>query len=151
MQEGDFKVESSTSFGGSHWCRSTPYFEHRSTDFNPNRSIGSLEHRSMIPSESTASCKAVRILTHEEFAARHPHLPVLFTSKSIDIQILPSIDSKKPPSIDNLQRSSINKHLLRNPKFSVDRHLPSDIDRYFSPDIDQYLAARHGCDFDSCT
>ncbi|KAF3535504.1 hypothetical protein F2Q69_00023239 [Brassica cretica] len=38
LQEGDFEEESSTSFGRSHWCRSTPEFEHRSTDFNPNRS-----------------------------------------------------------------------------------------------------------------
>ena len=36
LQEGDFEVESSMSFGGSHWCRSMPDFEHRSTDFNQN-------------------------------------------------------------------------------------------------------------------
>ncbi|KAF3585267.1 hypothetical protein F2Q69_00029389 [Brassica cretica] len=24
LQGGDFEVESSMSFGGSHWCRSTP-------------------------------------------------------------------------------------------------------------------------------
>ena len=29
LQEGDFQVESSMSFGGSHWCRSTPSHEHR--------------------------------------------------------------------------------------------------------------------------
>ncbi|KAF2563020.1 hypothetical protein F2Q70_00017604 [Brassica cretica] len=63
------------SFGESYWCRSTPDFEHRLTDFNHNRSTGSPEHRSMKPTESTASCNAVRILTHEEFAARHPHPP----------------------------------------------------------------------------
>ena len=28
LQEGDFKVESSMSFGASHWCRSTPDVEH---------------------------------------------------------------------------------------------------------------------------
>ena len=55
LQEGYFEVESSMSFGGSHWCRSTPDFEHRSMDFNQNRSTGSLEHRSMTPTESTAS------------------------------------------------------------------------------------------------
>ena len=27
LQEGDFKVESSMSFGSSHWCRSTPSAE----------------------------------------------------------------------------------------------------------------------------
>ncbi|KAL0661649.1 hypothetical protein Bca4012_098486 [Brassica carinata] len=36
LQEGDFEVESLMSFGGSHWCRSTPDFEHRSVDFNQN-------------------------------------------------------------------------------------------------------------------
>ncbi|KAF2596403.1 hypothetical protein F2Q68_00010560 [Brassica cretica] len=29
LQDGDFKVESSMSFGGSHWCRPTPRDEHR--------------------------------------------------------------------------------------------------------------------------
>ncbi|KAL0742318.1 hypothetical protein Bca4012_083831 [Brassica carinata] len=33
LHEGDFEVESSMSFGGSHWCRSTPYHEHRSMDY----------------------------------------------------------------------------------------------------------------------
>ncbi|KAF2533502.1 hypothetical protein F2Q70_00029580 [Brassica cretica] len=69
LQEEDFEVESSMSFGGSHWCQSAPDFEHRSTDFNQNRSTGSPEHRSTTPMESTASCNAVRIMTHEEFTA----------------------------------------------------------------------------------
>ncbi|KAF3487762.1 hypothetical protein F2Q69_00053057 [Brassica cretica] len=63
------------SFGGSHWCRSTPDFEHRETSPSPNRSIGSPEHRPMTPTESAESCNTVRILTHEEFAAKHPHPP----------------------------------------------------------------------------
>ena len=45
LQEGDFEVESPMSFGGSHWCRSSPDFEHQSMDFNPDRSKGSPEHR----------------------------------------------------------------------------------------------------------
>ena len=36
LQEGDFEVESWMSFGGSHWCRSTPNTEHRSTYTNSN-------------------------------------------------------------------------------------------------------------------
>ncbi|KAF3562118.1 hypothetical protein DY000_02014306 [Brassica cretica] len=63
------------SFGGSHWCRSTPDLEHRSTYTSPNRSAGTPEHRSTTPTESTASCNVVEILTHEEFAAKHPHPP----------------------------------------------------------------------------
>ncbi|KAF3545371.1 hypothetical protein DY000_02006684 [Brassica cretica] len=61
------------SFGGSHWCRSTPHLELRSTYTSPNRSTGNPEHRSTTPTESTASINAVKILTHKEFAAKHPH------------------------------------------------------------------------------
>ncbi|KAF2549306.1 hypothetical protein F2Q70_00022988 [Brassica cretica] len=43
------------SFGGSHWCRSTPDSDHRSTDANPNRSTRSSEHRSVTPMEVTRS------------------------------------------------------------------------------------------------
>ncbi|KAF2565160.1 hypothetical protein F2Q70_00016897 [Brassica cretica] len=87
------------SFGRSHWCRSTPDFEHRSTDFNHNRSTGSPEHRSMTPTESTASCNAVRILTHEEFAARHPHPPSPVYVK-IDRHSDPIVDRQKKTAID---------------------------------------------------
>ncbi|KAF2570943.1 hypothetical protein F2Q70_00004128 [Brassica cretica] len=47
LQERDFEVESSMSFSGSHWCRSTQNFEHRSTDFDQNQSTGYPEHRSV--------------------------------------------------------------------------------------------------------
>ncbi|KAF3510749.1 hypothetical protein F2Q69_00006921 [Brassica cretica] len=70
LQEGDFEEESLMSFGGSHWYRSTPDTEHRSIYTNTNRSTGTPEHRSTTPTESTASCNAVKILTHEEFAAK---------------------------------------------------------------------------------
>ncbi|KAF3604650.1 hypothetical protein F2Q69_00037571 [Brassica cretica] len=36
LQEGDFEVESLMSFGGSHWCRSTPSHKHRSTEVIQN-------------------------------------------------------------------------------------------------------------------
>ncbi|KAF2547329.1 hypothetical protein F2Q70_00022679 [Brassica cretica] len=74
LQEGDFELESSMSFGGSHWCRPTSDLGHRSMDFNQNRSTSFPEHRSTTPSKSVASCNAVRIMPHEDFAARHPHL-----------------------------------------------------------------------------
>ncbi|KAF3555029.1 hypothetical protein F2Q69_00014016 [Brassica cretica] len=63
------------SFGRSHWCRSTPATEHRSTYTNSNRSTGVPENRSTTPTKSTTSCNAIKILTHEEFAAKHPHPP----------------------------------------------------------------------------
>ncbi|KAF3593854.1 hypothetical protein DY000_02021295 [Brassica cretica] len=91
LQEGDFEVESSMSFSGSHWCRSTSDLEHQSTDVNQNRSTAIPEHRSMNLTESTTSCNAVRIMTHEEFSAKHPHPPSLVYVK-IDRQNGPTID-----------------------------------------------------------
>ena len=44
LQEDDFEVESLMSFGGSHWCRSTPTTEHRSTYTNQDQSTGVPEH-----------------------------------------------------------------------------------------------------------
>uniref|UniRef100_A0A0D2ZSC0 Uncharacterized protein n=1 Tax=Brassica oleracea var. oleracea TaxID=109376 RepID=A0A0D2ZSC0_BRAOL len=82
LQEGDFEVESLMSFG-------VP------------------EHRSTTSTESTASCNAVKILTHEEFAAKHPH----------------------PPSPNNVR---IDRHANSN----VDRYSEANIDRQPSPPID---------------
>ncbi|KAF2610439.1 hypothetical protein F2Q70_00012286 [Brassica cretica] len=96
------------SFGGSHWCRTTPATEHRSTYTNSNRSTGVPENQSTTPTESTASCNAVKILTHEEFAAKHPH----------------------PPSPDKVR---IDRHANNN----VDRHSEAHIDRQPSPPIDR--------------
>ncbi|KAF8100688.1 hypothetical protein N665_0218s0026 [Sinapis alba] len=50
LQEGDFRLESAMSFGSSHWCRSTPITEHRST----------------VPSESVASCDSSTIDQRQE-------------------------------------------------------------------------------------
>ncbi|KAF3588649.1 hypothetical protein F2Q69_00030096 [Brassica cretica] len=108
LQEGDFEVENLMSFGGSHWCRSTPDTEHRSIYTNTNRSTGTLENLSTTPTESTASCNAVKILTHEEFAAKHPH----------------------PPNPDKVR---IDRHANSN----IDRHSEAYIDRQPSPPIDR--------------
>ncbi|KAF3594857.1 hypothetical protein DY000_02021618 [Brassica cretica] len=107
LQEGDFEVESLMSFGGSQWCRSTPDLDHRSTYSSPNRSTGTPEHRSTTPTESTASCNAVKILTHEEFAAKHPHPPSPVNvridrhgNNNIDRHSEAAIDRQPPASID---------------------------------------------------
>ncbi|KAF3489942.1 hypothetical protein F2Q69_00052886 [Brassica cretica] len=107
LQEGYFEVESLMSFGGSQWCRSTPDLDHRSTYTSPNRSRGTPEHRSMTPTESTASCNAVKILTHEEFAAKHPHPPSpvnvridLHGNNNIDRHSEAAINRQPPASID---------------------------------------------------
>ncbi|KAF3517618.1 hypothetical protein DY000_02058675 [Brassica cretica] len=75
LQERDFDVKSSMSFGGSHWCRPTPSDEHQSMDWDEHRSTLDVQHRS---TESVALCKMVRIMTHDEFAAKHPHPPKPF-------------------------------------------------------------------------
>ncbi|KAF3505361.1 hypothetical protein F2Q69_00043124 [Brassica cretica] len=123
LQEGDFEVESLMIFGGSNWCRSTPDFEHRSKDFNENRSTGSPEHRSMTPTESTASCNAVRIMTHEEFAAKHPHPPShvyvkvdRHSDSVIDRQRETAIDRQPPAPID---RRAPLTYRVRMPKINV--------------------------------
>ncbi|KAF2616401.1 hypothetical protein F2Q68_00039619 [Brassica cretica] len=90
------------SFGGSHWCRSASDFEHRSTDFNQNRSTGFPEHQSMTPSKPAASCNAMRIMTQEEFAARHPH-----TLSPIYVKI----DRKTEPAIDRHRETATNQQL----------------------------------------
>ncbi|KAF2537590.1 hypothetical protein F2Q70_00003138 [Brassica cretica] len=96
------------TFGGSQWCRSTPNPEHRSTYTSPNRSTGTPEHRSTTPTESTVSCNAVKILTHEEFAAKHPHLPSPFDAL-----------------IDRHANSNIDRHLEAN----IGRQTLAPIDR----------------------
>ncbi|KAF3521336.1 hypothetical protein F2Q69_00047338 [Brassica cretica] len=111
------------SLSGSHWCRSTPDFEHRSTDVNPNQSTSSLENRLMTPTESTASCNAVRIMTHEEFAARHPHLPRPVYVK-IDRHSDPVIDRHKETAIDRLPPAPIDRrspltYCVQMPKIDV--------------------------------
>ena len=107
LQEGDFEVESLMSFGGSHWCRSLPDYEHRSTDPSLNRSTGSPGHRSMAPTESTASCNVVKILSHEELIEKHPHPPSpvyvridRHADTPIDRQADADIDRQPPASID---------------------------------------------------
>ncbi|KAF2548636.1 hypothetical protein F2Q70_00020335 [Brassica cretica] len=123
LQEGYFEVESSMSFGGSHWCRSTPEFKHRSTDFNQNKSTGSPEHRSTTPTESTVSCNSMRIMTHEEFVARYPHPPNPVYVKidrhsdtPVDRQKETTIDRQPPAPID--QRAPLT-YRVRMPKIDV--------------------------------
>ncbi|KAF3599572.1 hypothetical protein F2Q69_00035998 [Brassica cretica] len=55
-------------------------FEHRPTH--------SVQHLSTLSMESVASCETVRIMTHEEFTARHPHPPHPYrvTTEDIDRQ-----------------------------------------------------------------
>ncbi|KAF3589046.1 hypothetical protein F2Q69_00028799 [Brassica cretica] len=104
------------SFGGSQWCRSTPDLEHRSTYTSPYQSTGTSEHRSRMPTESTASFNAVKILTHEEFAAKHPHPP-----SPDKVRIARRADT----SIDRHRESSTHRHS----EAAIDRQPPAPIDR----------------------
>ncbi|KAF3510963.1 hypothetical protein F2Q69_00006062 [Brassica cretica] len=85
-----------------------PDHEHRSTVPSPNRSIASPKHRSMTHMESTASCNVMRILAHEEFAAKHPD----------------------PPNPDNVR-------IARHAATPIDRHTDDDIDRQLTSSIDR--------------
>ncbi|WZY77777.1 hypothetical protein YC2023_024161 [Brassica napus] len=107
LEEGDFEIESSMSLGGSQWCRPMSMNSHRSTDHDEDRWTDYSSHRSTSSAKST-ECNAVRILTHEEFAAKHPHPPCPFYEK-----------------IDR----SVNS--------TIDRQSESDIDRHNTPPIDR--------------
>ncbi|KAF2607969.1 hypothetical protein F2Q68_00044360 [Brassica cretica] len=99
LGEGDFEVEISISFGGSHWCRPMSMDTHRSTDHDEDRSTDYSKHRSTSSAKSTAECNAVRIMTHEEFAEKHPHPPSPFYVK-IDRPHDPAVDRQRETDID---------------------------------------------------
>ena len=46
LQEGDFEVESSMSFGSSHWCRSTLREENRPMKLDEYQPTHPVKHRS---------------------------------------------------------------------------------------------------------
>ncbi|KAF3589547.1 hypothetical protein F2Q69_00029135 [Brassica cretica] len=107
LEEGDFEIESSMNLGGSQWCRPMLMNSHRSTDHDEDRWTDYSSHRSTSSDKST-ECNVVRILTHEEFAAKHPHPPSPFYDK---------INRSVEPTIDRQSESD------------VDRHTPPPIDR----------------------
>ncbi|KAF2569336.1 hypothetical protein F2Q68_00025654 [Brassica cretica] len=79
----------------------------------------------MTPTESTASCNVVRILTHEEFAARHPHPPSPVYVKidrhsdiPIDQQHETNIDRQPPEPID---RRAPLTYRVQMPKIDIAR------------------------------
>ncbi|KAF2532726.1 hypothetical protein F2Q70_00030816 [Brassica cretica] len=120
LQEGDFQVENSMSFGSSHWCRSTPSFEYRLTEIDEHRSTSVSPHRS---TEEVATCATVRILTHEPFAAKHHHPPKTFRIKKSDIDRHQdpalSDNAPEPMQVDKTSK----RRTLRKRKEKVPKHL----------------------------
>ncbi|KAF3612105.1 hypothetical protein DY000_02048277 [Brassica cretica] len=111
LGEGDFEVESSISFGRSHWCRPMSMDTNRSTDHDEDRSTYYSKHRSTSFAESTAECSAIRIMTHEEFEENHPHPPSPFYVK-IDRLHEPAVDRQRETDIDQPPHlPSIDGHL----------------------------------------
>ncbi|KAF2575815.1 hypothetical protein F2Q70_00002025 [Brassica cretica] len=88
------------SLGGSQWCRPMSMNSHRSTDHDEDRWTDYFSHRSTSSAKST-ECNAVRIQTHEEFAAKHPHPPSPFYNK---------IDRSVDPTIDRQSESDVDRH-----------------------------------------
>ncbi|KAF3559548.1 hypothetical protein F2Q69_00015820 [Brassica cretica] len=109
--EGDFEVESSMSFGGSLLCRPMSMDAHRSTDHDEDRSTDYSNHRSTSSAKLTAECSAIRIMTHEEFAEKHPHPPSPFYVK---------IDRRHEPAVDRQRETDID----RPPSPPIDRRAP---------------------------
>ncbi|KAG5388529.1 hypothetical protein IGI04_030070 [Brassica rapa subsp. trilocularis] len=107
LEEGDFEIESSMSLGGSQWCRPMSMNSHRSTNHDEDRWMDCSSHRSTSSANST-ECNAVRILTHEEFAAKHPHPPSPFYDK-IDRSVEPTIDRQSEPDVDRHNTPPIDR------------------------------------------
>ncbi|KAF2602594.1 hypothetical protein F2Q70_00025845 [Brassica cretica] len=113
------------SFGGSLWCRPMSMDAHRSTDNDEDRLTDYSNHRSTSSAKSTAECSAVRIITHEEFAEKHPHPPSPFYVK-IDQQHEPAVDRQRETDIDRPPSPPIDRrapltYRVRLPSIDSDR------------------------------
>ena len=100
LEEDAFLVESSMSVGSSYWCQPTPTTEHRSTSSLERRPTPSDAHRS---TPLLGSDKIVRIQSHSDFAARHPHPPTRARVK------LKEVDRQQHERIDQQQQERINR------------------------------------------
>ena len=106
-EEDAFLVESCMSIGSSYWCRPTPTTEHQPTPSAEHRSTSTAEHQSTSstehrPTPLLGSDKTVRIQSHSNFSARHPHPPTLarVTSDDVNRQQHEKIDRHQHGSVD---------------------------------------------------
>lgn len=81
-----------------------------------------VQHRSTESMESFGSCNGVRIMTNEDFTARHPHPPKSYyvTTINIDQQSEPDIDPQRE-STDDRQDPD---HIDRRPPLTYRVQLP---------------------------
>ena len=116
LEEDVLLVERSMSIDSSYWCRLTPTIEHRPTPTTEHRSTSTSEHRS-------GSDKTVRIQSHLDFAARHPHPPNLARVKrdNIDRQQYNGIDreqqkcsDQQPPISYRVRLPDFDAHCLKD-------------------------------------
>ena len=133
LKEDAFLVESSMSIGSSYWCRSTPTTEHQWIPTTKHRSTLSAEHQSTSLAEHRStpllgSDKTVRIQNHSNFAAQHPHPPILYCAKrdNIDRHQYNEIDRQRHGKTERQQQPSSDKcppltYRVRLPSFDVDR------------------------------
>ncbi|KAF2587925.1 hypothetical protein F2Q70_00038600 [Brassica cretica] len=100
------------SFESSHWCRSTPRDEQRPMESSEHQPTHPVKHRSTPSMESVASCETMRIMTHKEFAARHPHPPQPYrvTTEDIDRQQQSATDRHQTLGNDQQESSSVDRH-----------------------------------------
>ncbi|KAF2613916.1 hypothetical protein F2Q70_00011770 [Brassica cretica] len=104
--------------------------KHEKLDHDEDRSTDYSNHRSTLSAKSTAECSAVRIMTHEEFAEKHPHPPSPFYVK---------IDRWHEPAVDRQRETDID----RPPSPPIDRRTPLTYRvRLPSIDSDQINALR---------
>ncbi|KAF3493008.1 hypothetical protein DY000_02053111 [Brassica cretica] len=101
LQEGDFDVESSMSFGGSQWCRPTPIDENRSMEWDQQRSTLDVQHRST---------------SQLHHARRNPSQPSETSTYNISEQ---SEDAPEPMQVD---QATVGR-TLRKRKEKVPKHL----------------------------
>uniref|UniRef100_A0A0D3DKK2 Uncharacterized protein n=1 Tax=Brassica oleracea var. oleracea TaxID=109376 RepID=A0A0D3DKK2_BRAOL len=96
------------SVGSSYWCRPTPTTEHRSTSSLERRPTPSDKHRS---TPLLGSDKIVRIQSHSDFTARHPHPPTRarVKLKEVDRQQHERIDRQQQERIDRQQHGCIDR------------------------------------------
>ncbi|KAF3556500.1 hypothetical protein F2Q69_00013008 [Brassica cretica] len=166
LGEGDFEVESSMSFGRSHWslkeisseltirgryeeeaivrCTSSAVDRYRreaSTIEDYDRSMYILYHRSM-------SRREMRDLVHaQQYQKQQGQTPAILRRSC-------SLGTNDPqrPTFHIARRSSFHVDRFshptvdRHPNFIVDRSTSFDIERYYTAYIDRSSVAKHCCD-----